>query len=46
MVPTEPTKEMIEAGIRAATFERDHLAEEGVPEIYRAMLAAAPNLKV
>lgn len=42
LVPVEPTEKMVGAGIHAATLERDHLAQEGVPEIYRAMLFAAP----
>ncbi len=45
LVPVEPTKAMVEAGIHVATLERDHLAEEGVPQIYRAMLFAAPLKK-
>lgn len=46
LVPVEPTKEMVVAGINAAILERDHLALEGVPEIYRAMLFAAPLKKI
>jgi hypothetical protein len=34
----EPTEPMVRAGIHFATLERDHLAEEGVPEIWRAMI--------
>jgi hypothetical protein len=37
----EPTEAMVKAGIHSATLERDHLAEEGVPEIWRAMINAA-----
>lgn len=36
LVPVEPTKKMVAAGIEAAVLER------GMQEIYRAMLFAAP----
>jgi len=42
IVPKEPTREMVESGVLAATLERDHLAEEGAPEIYRAKPSAMP----
>lgn len=41
MVPEEPTEKMVEAGVRAAVLNRDYLADEGVREIYRAMVEVA-----
>jgi hypothetical protein len=43
IVPVEPTEAMVKVGIAAALVERDHLADEGVREIYRAMVEAAPK---
>lgn len=38
LVPEEPTEEMIRVGV-----DRAYTPDAGVPEVYKAMLAAAPS---
>lgn len=44
VVPEEPTEAMVAAGTLAAVLNQDRLAEDGIPEIYRAMIEAAPKV--